>query len=170
MPQTNTSIVDISLVKAVASYIIPLISVALSYVFGRLESKTSSKQVARMERYTNFYVPYVKKLYAGFAWDYPIGKQSFEARCAILDLLMNNLQYLDVKTQRLIPDFYAAFLDMAEYNSGNPAFQNAPEAFESCFWSITQAVLLESSRLSRKLKLPDITATISAKLNQPAKM
>ncbi len=45
MPQTNTSIVDISLVKAVASYIIPLISVALSYVFGRLESKTSSTQV-----------------------------------------------------------------------------------------------------------------------------
>lgn len=76
MPQTNTSIVDISLVKAVASYIIPLISVALSYVFGRLESKTSSKQVARMERYTNFFVPYLTARVLRFFRSLLYGKSS----------------------------------------------------------------------------------------------
>ena len=170
MSQANTSGVDISLIKTFASYFIPLVSIALSYVFGRLESKTSSKRTARMERYTNFYVPYTKKLYALFAWNRSARELSFEARCAFLDLLMNNLQYLDITTQQLIPDFYAAFLDMLEYDSNNPIFYNAPETFESAFWSVTQAVLFETSQLSRKLKLPNITVAISEKLSQYVKM
>lgn len=171
----NTEMIDLIKIiaasfKAVSAYIIPLMSVALSYILGRLESRMSLKRTSMMEQYTNLYLPYIQKLYAGFMWENTISDAPLETRSVFFDLLTQNIQYLDESSQGMIPEFYSAFLDLLEYDSGNEQYSYAPEQFEQCFWRITKSIIVEASQLSKKLRLPDITITVSAKLSQSGRM
>lgn len=140
-------------------------SIFISFILGRLELRLSSRRSSYRERYENLYVPYIKKLYRGFLWENSIKDMPLETRAAFLDLLSNHLEYLGRETQKSYPLFYHAFLCMLEYDNGNPEYHTAPDEFERCFWDITFKILKEAQRLSRKLQLPDLTATISSKLS-----
>ena len=152
--------------KEALSYVIPVLSVILSYMLGRLGSKMSDKKSNLTKRYYELYVPYIQRMYAGILWEQDPCNLSFNARSVFFDMLTKNIQYLDKETQSKIPDYYASFLAMLEYESGNPNYFDAPAKYSSSFWSITKCVISEASRLSKKLGLPDITTTLSAKLSE----
>lgn len=77
--------------QTILSYVIPLVSVALSYIFGRYESRKSYLSSVQRERYDSFYVPFINKLYAGMMWDVEFSSLPLSTRGMFFDLIMHNI-------------------------------------------------------------------------------
>jgi len=135
---------------------IPLIAVSLTYIFGRLQSHASHKKQQCQLRYDSFYVPFVSRLYAGYMWERPFSSNDVQARSVFFDLIVKNVQFLGHRSQALLPEVYKSFLDMLEYDEGNPGYLGAPEIYDSTMNRFTKAMLEEGSLMSRKLRLPNL--------------
>ena len=142
--------------KELLTYLVPLISVFLSYFCGRLQSSKSQKLSAQKERYEKFYVPFITLLIAGRMDLLQYSQLPLDSRGKFFDLIFNNIQSIDEKTQSLLLDFYTSFMDMLEYESGSPGYDDAPAILDAAFTKIVDSVLLESSKLSKSLRLPQI--------------
>lgn len=137
-------------------YLIPIVSVFASYLCGRLQSSGSQKLSVKKERYEKFYVPFITNLYAGRMDLLPYSHLPLEGRGKFFDLLFHNIQYVDERTQSFLLDFYSSYLDMLEHESGSPEHEAAPAALDAAFTKIVDSVLLEASKLSKALHLPQI--------------
>ncbi|MCQ5130324.1 hypothetical protein NE562_11685 [Butyricicoccus faecihominis] len=140
------------------AYVIPILSVFLSYLCGRLQSSASQKKDAIRKRYESFYVPFISLLYRGRADLIPYSQHGMEGRGQFMDLIFENIQYIDEQTQSILLDFYTANLDFLEYDDGTPGYEDAPVRADRLFEQITEHVLLESAKLSKELHLPQIGA------------
>lgn len=150
----------------VLEYLVPLVSIVVTYVFGRLQSSVSSKKDSLRRRYESFYVPFIEHLYRGLAWELKPSSYSLGARSSFFEILFSNIQYLDESTQTLIPAYYGAYLDMLEWESGNPNFRDAPDKYDAAFRAIANSVLSESSKISKSLRLPEISKCASTMFYQ----
>lgn len=137
--------------QTIISYIIPLISVFLSYLFGHMQATKSNKSSVKRERYNDFYSPYSSKIYAGMMWNVDYSSLSIESKSVFFDLIMKNVHYLDEETVKLVPNFYTCFLDALEYDDDI----NIQKALDKSFNEITMKILLQASKLSKELSLPD---------------
>ena len=142
-------------------YLVPVVSVFLSYLCGRLQAFSTQRQTAAKERYEAFYVPFVSLLYAGRMDLLAYSQLSPESRAKFFDLVFHNIQHIDEQTQTLLPEFYTASLNMLEFESGAQGYENAPTSLDSVFSKLTDSVLLESAKLSRALRLPQIGKAFS---------
>ncbi len=137
--------------QTILSYIIPLISIFLSYLLGHMQATKNNKTSISRERYDNFYSQYTSKIYAGMMWNLEFHNLPIESMSVFFDMIMNNIHYLDDKTIKLIPDFYVSFLDALEYNDDLKLQQK----LDKKFINITMQILSQTSKLSKELKLPD---------------
>lgn len=140
--------------------VVQVISVGLTYYFGRRSAISDLKTTALKTRYETAYVPYVKVLYHGLMIDDVNQDASFETRGKFFDILSQNLESWDPETLRLYPAFYKAFLDMLEYEDGNADFTNAPKEFRQAFRDITLSILESTQSIARELSMPPLGAAL----------
>ncbi len=137
--------------QTILSYIIPLISIFLSYLFGHMQATKNNKTSISRERYDNFYSQYTSKIYAGMMWNIEFHSLPIDSMSVFFDMIMKNIHYLDDETVKLIPDFYVSFLNALEYADDIKVQQKLDEIFIN----ITMQILSQTSKLSKELKLPD---------------
>ena len=135
--------------------IVQVISVGLTYYFGRRSATSDFKVKTLKKRYEKAYVPYVKALYAGFMTE-DVRELSVDARCKFFDMISHNLEYLDDETLRLYPYFYKAFLDMLEYGDGNKDYAHAPDMFYQAFHAISLSILKHTQSIAKELYMPPL--------------
>ena len=154
--------------QTILSYVIPLVSVALSYIFGRYESRKSYLSSVQRERYDSFYVPFINKLYAGMMWDVEFSSLPLITRGMFFDLILHNIQFIDEETVKLIPGFYHAMLDNLEQEDGSIYQVDNDTALDEIFNQIALSILSQAKVLSKELRLPDIGACAAAKFSESA--
>ena len=135
--------------------IVQVVSVGLTYYFGRRSATSDFKTKTLKERYKKAYVPYVKKLYAGFMIE-DVRLLPIDARGIFFDMLAHNLEYWDNETLRLYPAFYQAFLDLLEHEEGNEEYAHAPAEFHKAFRAISLSILEHTQSIARELYLPPL--------------
>lgn len=141
-------------------YIIPAICVFLSFLFGVMSKRDSSRQKVKLLRYETLYIPIMQKLVAGLCWRYSPSTLSQESRAVFFELITNNSHLLGRDSAKLLPDYYLAFLNLLEMEFENPLYRNASEQFDKIFNNIIYNTLLEAQELSASLKYPNLPKTI----------
>ena len=139
--------------------IVQVVSVGLTYYFGRKSATNDFKTKTLKKRYEKAYVPYVKKLYAGFMIE-DVRFLPIDARRIFFDMLAHNLEYWDNETLRLYPAFYQAFLDLLEHEEGNEEYAHAPAEFHKAFRAISLSILEHTQSIARELYLPPLGAAL----------
>ncbi len=148
---------DSSWLHFASEFLIAAVSVFLTYIFGWKHASKSRRLSSFDERYRALYVPYVSMLYRGHLDELRFSELSQASHLKFLDLLFNNLQFADPCTQKLLIPFYNCCLDLLEYEAGVKGYEGAPAAADAAFTAVTASILRQSQRLSRALKMPDIT-------------
>lgn len=130
-------------------YAVPLVAIAISYIFGRLESRASSKKAVALERYQKFYIPFIRHFYDFHMETVPYEVWIADVAESLSSLIMQNLEYLDKASIALVPEFSIA---------SRLLFEDANDISEfiQTFNKLTNCVLLESIKLSRLLHLPPL--------------
>ena len=140
-------------------YVIPLVAIALSYFFGRLQSYNSSKTAALQTRYDTFYVPFITLLYCGRLDCLQYSSLDLEGRGKYFDLVMHNLQYIGLGTQSCVMEFYTEFLNYLDAEADNLDMTAPAQQLDIVFNKLQYNVLSEARDICRQLHLPDITKT-----------
>lgn len=149
-------------VDFISRWIVPPVSIWFTHYLATRQDKKKTVLATKEERYTRAYLPYISDLYKLYAFkslgDFCV--KNFESRSMFLDLLTNNLRYWDNKTLSLYPAFYKAYLDMLEYEDGNPLYSSAPVAMYNAANEITLAILEEASQLEDSLERSNLSALL----------
>lgn len=146
-------------------YLVPCITVVVSFFLGRVEYLHSTKLKKYEERYRSFYVPYVSLLYKKAIWKHEFCMLVDNDKEEFLNLIMDNLQYLGESSQAIIPDFYQSFPELQEWYNYKSDDKTGKEV-DLIFFTLTNCILSECKHISRILKLPDIGSTVSKKFSQ----
>lgn len=143
------------------SLIAPLIGILISYLLGLYGQVNTRKIASLKERYLTLYVPYLRMLLITPSELILPSELSFESRGRYLDLLTQNAHLLGSRSSLLYPKFYSSFLDMLELESGENNDSNISASYDDAFIRLEDAMLVEASKLSKKLKYPNLSKTIS---------
>ena len=157
---------DFSIWGDVISSAVSVACVFFSYRLGLSQSRRNLEIDQARARYNGFYVPFFTKLYAGRMWECKFSHLGAEARCVFLDLLTHNLSLLGPDLQALYPDFYLAFLRMADHDLDPASHPNAPKDLDAAFRAIEKAALRECRELSKSLRLISIARTYEMALRK----
>lgn len=140
------------------TYVIPLLSIALTYWLGRLQTSKEKKSDSQRERYLGFYVPFIQLLYCGRLDAQPYSSLDLKTRAKYFDLVFQNLHLIDATTQSHVIAFHQVFVDTLDISEATP---DAITTLDNTFNVLTDSVLLESVRLSKSLRLPPIAKSFS---------
>lgn len=145
----------------VISTVVPLIAVIISYILGittQIDKRTVD--VLRV-RYETLYIPFMRDLIVAPAeWIVP-HEHSLTVRVKLYDLIMQNAEFLGSKSGLLLPKYNQAFLNMLEFEDGNVTYKKAPSDYDAVVIELEDALLIEAQSISRKLRYPDLSGTIS---------
>ena len=140
--------------------IVQVVSVGLTYYFGRRSVMSDFKTKALKTRYETEYVPYVKLLYHAQLTEEIRADISLQTRGELLKLISQNLEHWEDTTLRLYPALYSAFLNLLEYEDGNEEYGNAPSEFYKAVNTITESILADTQSIARELYLPPLGAAL----------
>ncbi len=132
------------IIPAIISSLTSLAVVGITKLFERKFNKNK----ILIERMEKLYIPFYKKCLKGFlpesrTWT----NRKFSAE--LVDLLMENVNYMNPKSQKLFKDFYRAY---ANRFCISPVSQEQKEEYDRCFIALAESLLQEYQTLSRKLK------------------
>ena len=144
----------------IISYVVPVLSIFLSYFLGSLTSRHSIKREVFLKRYESFYVPFMNTLLADYDFTDCPSESPIETRSIYLDLAMKNTQYLGKKSALLIPTYYKAFIDLLECENGNADYLDADKDYDEIYLKFCKTILLEAKGLAKYLKYPELASTI----------
>lgn len=154
-----------SLIKIISACI-PLFAVVISYLLG-INTKAKQRKIdALRERYLQLYVPFLKMIMITPTELILPSEHELETRSKYFDLFSQHVHLMGKNSSILFPSFYEAFLNMLEYDSGNKKYEDAPSEFDAAFIEMEDSLLKEASKLSKQLKYPDLSASISTIRNQ----
>lgn len=141
----------------------PLSVVFASYFFGLATKSYERKIVAAKERYQHLYIPYMRWLvHAPLNWVSP-GIYKSKYRDQVMTLLLDNAQFMGLKSSQFLPNLYDAYLNLYEFEQEiDFTHTTAVTDYNDCFISMSHALLEEATELSKKLKLPNLAATTAA--------
>ena len=108
------------------------------------------------KRYETAYVPFMDMLYRGFMFNGISQDIPPSLRAKFLDIFSKNLSLWGEDTLKAYPAFYKSFLDMLEYDDGNPEYQSAPDTFRKNLSFMALTILEDAEALSKGLGLPSI--------------
>lgn len=145
--------------QTILSYIIPLISIFLSYLFGHMQATKNNKTSAKREQYDKFYVQYTSRIYTDRMWEKCCSDMPFASRSIYWDLIMNNIQYIDADIVKLLPAFYHTYECALSFKND----MDAKKCLDNDFNFLTKQILSRTSKLSKELQLPDF-AEVALKL------
>lgn len=159
-PQEEITVWEV--VDKIADYLIPVISVFVSYIFGRLQASGSNKYNARKERYEKFYVPFVRFFYSNQLQSIKFSDLPSETQTKIYRLFLDNIQYLDLDTMSSLDPLMYQFslLILKRAGSELPHVTYAEENLDGVFKESTENILIQAKKLARKLHLPPIAEIV----------
>lgn len=146
----------------IANYLIPVISVIASYLFGRLQSSNSNKYNAMKERYEKFYVPFIRFFYTNQLQSLKFSALSSEDQVKIYRLFLENIQYLDLDTMYSLDPLMYQFSLLILKRSGSELKQvaYAEDNLDGIFKETTESILIQAKELARKIHLPPIAEIV----------
>ena len=139
-----------------ADYIVPVVAVAVTYVFGRLQSRSSFKHQQLQERYEKFYVPYISQVYQNHLWNISFQETPPDEIDEYFHLVFDNVQYLGNKTRSLLPEFYELFWRRFDDNNVSKGFSLDAEKADKIFREFSRHTIFEALGLSKSLRLPPL--------------
>lgn len=167
--------------EAILSYVIPVLSIFLTYILGRVQSASSERHSVEKERYLKLYLPFISMIYKLQLYKTPVYWFECVGRSREFDriysLIINNLQYMDTNSVKLVYVFIE-FVEKCGFardlrdpdDDSDPEIENISKeevlSFEQNFLDFVTSMLHEGSKLSQKLQMPDICAEVMALCNQ----
>ncbi|MDY3059829.1 MAG: hypothetical protein SOR11_07510 [Fusobacterium sp.] len=146
---------------AFLAVIIQPVSIGISFYLGNRANKLERKKQILLERYDNFYLPYLRLLTQRL-FNLPesinlLEKLSSEALEPFEELIANNLKYIDKSTLEWYPVFVQVNLDFLEYEAGSKGFEKIPKYRKAIFILLTSKILQKTIEIADDLGLPDPT-------------
>lgn len=145
-----------SILELGADYLVPVAAIAVTYIFGRLESRVSYKRQQLQDRYEKFYVPFVSKIYQTHLWNFSFQDTSTKEIENYFCLVFDNVQYLGDKTRSLLPEFYELFWRYIDENGNTKGFLIDKEKADRIFKQFSRDTISEALELSALLRLPPL--------------
>lgn len=139
--------------------IIPLFSILGSFVvvyLTAIKEKFHQKRLVCREQLDNFYVPFYQYYCRGCMNHIKLSELDLKGRGKFLDLLSNNIYYMEPESQCLYFDFYLAFLNMLEAQDGNPDYPLAQcsSEIDAIFDKLSNVIFKEYRRILKRCYLP----------------
>ena len=129
--------------------IVSVLSIAVTYVFGRLQAKQSSKTTVLQNRYDKFYAPFVRAIYVLKLWELPFSQAPINPQKEIIAMICSNLSLIHEEAIAIFPELYQSYIE----------YRKDPELtheLNASFDSFTLSILAESTRLAKKLHIPNL--------------
>ncbi|XRJ96364.1 hypothetical protein ACPBEI_08165 [Latilactobacillus sakei] len=143
--------------------ITPILVVIASYAFGIATKKYEQRTKIYRERYDNLYIPFINWIvHSPLDWNSP-GLYKPEIRGKLLNLLLDNSQYMGEKSGSTLKSLYNAHLELYEIDVNhnmNISNVTAPSDYNNLFNEMSFYLLEESSQLASKLQLPDLAKNV----------
>lgn len=138
--------------------VIPLLVVFASYTFGLATKAYDRKIDAARERYQNLYLPFMNWIiHAPLDWVSP-GAYKPEIRFKLMQLILENSQYMGNESIELLNPLYDAYLRLYDLDVKKINIAKnipSPGEYNDLFNSITILLLQEATTISDTLKLPN---------------
>lgn len=144
-------------------YLVPVLSVFLSYIIGRLSSLRNLEIESLKERYNNFYLPYMQLLVRS-SLKLPKIITSPEIAIKFGELIMDKSHYLETETSKYAIDYYLLLINYFEYHDGNPNYPDAEERINDFLIKASLEILKESTKVAKQLKMPQVSKSLYAYL------
>lgn len=143
--------------QTLITWCISVLTVCLSYFLGSRQAISNRKYDQAKKRYETFYVPFFAKLYTWHMWEFIYSHQENSHRMEFVNLITDNIAMLDYHTQKLIPAFFDAYLDLLQGERIDASvLPGAQATVDRLFDQIIESSAREADRLSRSLHLPSI--------------
>lgn len=146
-------------VATILDYLIPVIAIVVTYIFGRLQSGASYDREQMQLRYNEFYVPFFKQLYLWGLWSNNFSTLSIKTRETIFKVIENNIQHLGMASQEIFPELYESYAKLQLSKPNDPLLVIIKKECNTKIEEFIQAVIEESKDLSNKQKLPELAHT-----------
>ena len=138
----------------VLKYALPSITtIALFYLTSKKDN-FSYKKALEKERLEKCYFPFYRLYFTGLLSEIPFSKLTTENREKFIDLLTDNLYFLDITSQTLFSALYSAHINLVVAQKNNSDLMIYEQTMDTAFWELKQSIFSEYIRLLRKLGLP----------------
>lgn len=144
------------MLEKILDYAIPVFSIGLTYVLGRLQSIQSDKKSAYQEAYDTFYLPFISMLYESQIWRVGFSQLNFKMRQRLFSLIASNIKYMDKETIEYVDVLYAHYEAILgkELLFVNSVLTH--DRMNELFDAFTLKVLSRSTWLAKRLHQPCI--------------
>ncbi len=142
---------------------LPVVAIFISYILGRIESKKTYAYDIKKEQYYSLYVPYIQLLYSIEInkielFDINSSQYVRNKRLEFINLLNNNIQFIDESSLEHYVEFCTLFKDFQVYPYKMIDYalidRNIVEESRYIFYLLSISLLEFSIELSNDLKLP----------------
>lgn len=138
------------------SYIIPVVSIGLTYALGRLQSVQSDKKSAYKEAYDTFYLPFISLLYKSQIWSVGFSKLDFKMRTTLFCLIADNIKYMDKEMIEYVDVLYSHYESILKKEIFSVSSLITHERMDEIFDDFTLIALSRSTWLAKKLHQPTL--------------
>lgn len=132
-----------------------VVSVALSFWFGRISATADMKKRLKEQRYFEFYVPFftylIRHNYEKLTYYQIISTSKNSSE--ILTMLFDNIGYLDKETCSKLSHFYQLHLKALSFVSGNLEYEADVVELNELFDELVNLSTTEASKVAKVLKL-----------------
>nr|DAY45187.1 MAG TPA: hypothetical protein [Caudoviricetes sp.] len=143
-------------VMELAKLAVLVLSPFVAYFLGRNSLSDANRVKASEKRLREYYWPLMNRYMLSFYWAMPYSNSGLEARSKFFDLLVANSYLAGKETQRLIPEFYEAYLDVLEYNKENPKFDSSClTKLDTVFRQLIATTYKEYAAICKRLGYPE---------------
>lgn len=147
----------IVLLGEILKYVVPLASVFLSYVLGRMQGNKSKKQEQLENEYQQLYAPFFDIFFRYEINKTPFSRMSKRNRKTMVEFLLKNSKFMDESIIVFMPEIVRGYYEISLEPSANSFTDIAIcNHHDSVFSEMVKSLLVQASYKSKKLKLPDI--------------
>lgn len=156
----------IELCKEILSYVIPVLSIFISFFLGRRQTIQTHKRQILLQRYEELYIPFIRWIYIYRPWSRAFTEMTQESRSSVLSVLLNNIDHMDNGSIELLQELY--FSNIVFDTPATEPFEEflntaAKDEVNTTFCRLSYCMLLHSLELSKKLYKPPIAENALAK-------
>lgn len=139
--------------------VVAIITVIGSFILAYINSIKdflNRKYEIRREQLSKFYMPFYQKYRTGLFDQNSLSDMPLEARSSFLDLMTQNIYFMEPCSQAMYSDFYQAFLDLLEAEDNNPEYplNECSQNLDNIFDALTKQILTEYKGILKKCHLP----------------
>ncbi|MFS7200599.1 hypothetical protein AB6834_09565 [Carnobacterium divergens] len=141
----------------ILSFIIPVISIYITYFLGSISAKTTRTTEVEKMRYETFYVPYLKYVLTAIPFLTNPHKMPNDIREKLFSLVIENVHLLSADETLLFSEYYFSFSNFVTGKIN----QDSENQYDEIFIKFLLATLSEAEKLSKSLGYPNLSKNIS---------